>query len=416
MKRMGKKKVVITGLGLITPLGGEMDSYWRGLMEGRSHVSQIKTFDATNFTTRIAAQIPDFDPEQYFDKKTVRRMDPFVQYAAVAAIDAFGDSGIDVDKEDPGRVGVLIGSGIGGIKTLTDQCKILIKDGPRRISPFFIPMMIINMASGRVSMILGVKGPNYSVSSACSTANHAIGEAMNIILKGDADVMIAGGSEAALVPLGVGGFCSMKALSTRNDDPERASRPFDRDRDGFVMGEGAGIVVLESEEHAKKRGANIYAELAGYGATGDAYHMTAPAPEGRGAARCMREALEDAELNPDDIDYINAHGTSTPLNDKLETLAIKTVFGDRASDIPISSTKSMTGHLLGAAGAVELITCVLSIKNKTVHQTANYETPDPECDLDYVPEGPREVNVRAALSNSLGFGGHNATLVVKKYK
>ena len=413
---MGKKKVVITGLGFITPLGSEVNAYWQGLMEGRSCVSQIKTFDATNFTTRIAAQVPDFDPEQYFDKKTVRRMDPFVQYAAAAAIEAFRDSGIDVDKEDPGRVGVLIGSGIGGIKTLTDQCKILIEDGPRRISPFFIPMMIINMASGHVSMILGVKGPNYSVSSACSTANHAIGEAANIIQKGDADIMIAGGAEAALVPLGVGGFCSMKALSTRNDDPEHASRPFDRDRDGFVMGEGAGIVVLESEQHAKKRGAEIHAQLVGYGATGDAYHMTAPAPGGRGAARCMRDALEDAELNPDDIDYINAHGTSTPLNDKLETLAIKTVFGDRAGEIPISSTKSMIGHLLGAAGAIELITCILSIKHKTVHQTANYQTPDPDCDLDYVPEGPRQVNVRAALSNSLGFGGHNATLVVKEYQ
>jgi len=401
---------------MITPLGHDTDTYWHGLTEGRSGVSEITSFDASDFTTRIAAQVTDFNPEQYFSRKEIKRMDPFVRYAAAAAVEAFRDSGIDVDKEDPGRVGVLIGSGIGGIRTLTDQAQVLIEQGPKRISPFFIPMMIINMASGHVSMLLGVKGPNYSVSSACSTANHAIGEAVNIIRKGDADVMLAGGSEAAIVPLGVGGFCSMKALSTRNDEPQRASRPFDKDRDGFVMGEGAGIVVLESEQHARKRGARIYAELAGYGATGDAYHMTAPAPEGRGAACCMRDAINDAELNPEDIDYINAHGTSTPLNDKLETQAIKAVFGDRASDIPISSTKSMIGHLLGAAGAVELITCILSIEHQAVHQTANYETPDPDCDLDYVPEGCREVPVQAALSNSLGFGGHNATLIAKKYQ
>ena len=412
---MGKPRVVITGIGLISPLGHDPQEFWQAILAGTSGIAEIAAFDASQFSSRIASEVKDFDPEKYFGKKDARRLDPCIQYASAAALNAFRDSGIDMEKEEPSRVGVLIGSGIGGITTLTTQHEILLNEGPKRVSPFMIPMMIINMASGFVSMLLNAQGPNFGISSACATGSHAIGEAMNMIRNREADVMIAGGSEAALVPIGLGGFCSMKALSTRNDQPQKASRPFDKDRDGFVMGEGAGIVILESFEHARSRSAKIYCELAGYGATADAYHMTAPAPEGKGAAQCMKKALDDAEMNPEDIDYINAHGTSTQLNDKLETQAIKTIFGDQAHKIPVNSTKSMVGHLLGAAGGVELIACIFSIEESIVHATINYETPDPECDLDYVPNEPREKQVQSALSNSLGFGGHNATLIIKKF-
>ena len=408
------RRVVITGLGVIAPNGIGLDKFWDGLVHGRSATGTVTAFNTDGMNSTVDAEVKDFDPTLWMSAKDVRRADRFVQLAASAAMLAVQHAGLDMNVEDPNRVGVLIGSGIGGIQTICIEHARMIEQGPRRLSPFLIPMLIINMASGQVSIMLNAKGPNFSIATACATASHSIGEAGNLIANGQADVMVAGGSEAALNQLGFGGFCAMKALSTRNDAPEKASRPFDLNRDGFVMGEGAGIVVLEEYGHAKKRGAQIQAELVGYGATADAYHMTAPSPCGEGGARCMAAALLSAGMEPGDIDYINAHGTSTPLNDKLETEAIKTVFGERAYTVPISSTKSMVGHLLGAAGAVEIIAGIMTMHTGLIHPTINYETPDPECDLDYVPNTAREAKVDTVLSNSLGFGGHNATLIVKR--
>ncbi len=412
--RADRRRVVVTGMGVLAPNGLTLETFWEALASGKNAVGEVTAFDCSGFISQMDAEVKDFDPLDYLHPKHVKRMDRFAQLATSCALLAFEDSGVDLSQEDPYRIGVLIGSGIGGIKTISDQHQLLLEKGPRYLSPFLIPMLIINIASGYVSMILKLRGPNLSVATACATANHAIGEALNIIREGNADIMIAGGGEAPLTRLGYGGFCAMRALSTRNDEPEKASRPFDRDRDGFIVGEGAGVVVLETLEHARKRGARIYCELAGYGMTADAYHITAPSPDGEGAARCMELALEDAGLNPDDVDYINAHGTSTLLNDKVETIAIKRIFGDHAYKIPISSTKSMVGHLLGAAGAVELIAAVLCLRHGVVHPTINYETPDPDCDLDYVPNVARDYRTDVLLSNSLGFGGHNATLVAKR--
>jgi 3-oxoacyl-[acyl-carrier-protein] synthase II len=412
--RPDKERVVITGMGVLAPNGLTLETFWDALVNGRNAIGKVTAFDCSGFSCQMDAEAKDFDPLNYLPAKDAKRMDRFAQLATSCAMVAFEDSGMVMEKENPNRIGVLIGSGIGGMQTISDQHKLLLEKGPRYISPFMIPMLIINIASGYVSMLLNLKGPNLSVATACATGNHAIGEAANIIREGLADAMIAGGSEAALTPLGFGGFCALRALSTRNDEPEKASRPFDRDRDGFIMGEGAGIVVLESLEHARNRGARVYCELSGFGMTADAYHITAPAMDGEGAARCMQLAMEDGGINPEEVDYINAHGTSTPLNDKVETIAIKSVFGDRAYEIPISSTKSMIGHLMGAAGGVELIGSVLSILHNTVHPTINYETPDPDCDLDYTPNTAKEHKVDVILSNSFGFGGHNASLIAKR--
>lgn len=411
-----ERRVVVTGLGVICPSGIGIKELWDNLIVGKSAGGLIDTFDVSEFDSKIACLVRGFDPAKYISPKDIKRMDPFVRFAVAAAKIAMEDAQLDMKKVDADRVGVLVGSGIGGITTVEEQHKIMLEKGPSRMSPFLIPMLIVNMAPGQISIQTGAKGPNSCIATACATSAHAVGEAARLILHGDADVMIAGGAEAAITNLGLGGFCAMKALSTRNDAPQKASRPFDRERDGFVMGEGAGILILEELSHAKKRGAKIYAELLGYGLTGDAYHMTAPAPDGDGAMRCMKMALRDAGLNPDQVDYINAHGTSTALNDKLETQAIKKVFGSHAKKVPISSTKSMMGHLLGAAGSVELIICSLVIQNGIIPPTINYEYPDPECDLDYVPNTAREAKVEVALSNSLGFGGHNATLVVAAFK
>jgi len=411
---MSERRVVITGLGVVTPLGSDLQTFWKSLLAGQSGIGPITRFDTTHFDCKIGGEAKDFTPEAFMPVKDLRRTDRFCQFAVVAAKKSVTDSGLQLDKEDLNRIGCIIGSGIGGMETIEDQVGVLLKKGPGRVSPFMIPMLIVNMGSGYVSMLLGIKGPNLAVVSACATATHAIGEAARAIVHNDADVMIAGGSEAAITPIGYAGFCSMRAMSTRNDDPQRASRPFDKERDGFVMGEGAGVCVLESLEHARKRHARIYCEVTGYGITGDAYHMSAPAPEGEGAARSMAMALRHAKLNPEQIDYLNAHGTSTPVGDKCETQAIKTVFGAHAKSLTISSTKSMTGHLLGAAGAVETAVCALAIQNNIIPPTINYETPDPDCDLDYVPNQPREKKVVACMNNSLGFGGHNATLIVKR--
>lgn len=412
---MRDRRVVVTGLGVLTPSGNNLVEFWDNLIQGKSTANLIDTFDVSKFDTKIACMVKDFDFSKYIGPKDLKRMDPFVKFGVAAAMMALKDANFDMEQVDADRVGVLVGSGIGGITTVEEQHLIMLEKGPSRMSPFLIPMLIVNMAPGQISIQTGAKGPNSCIATACATSAHAIGEAARLIRYGDADAMIAGGTEAAITNLGLGGFCAMKALSTRNDDPQKASRPFDRERDGFVMGEGAGIVILEELEHAKKRGASIYCELIGYGLTGDAYHMTAPAPDGEGATRCMKMALKDAKLEPSGISYINAHGTSTALNDKLETQAIKQVFGPYAKKVPISSTKSMMGHLLGAAGSVELIICALTIKNGIIPPTINYEYPDPECDLDYVPNKAREVKVDVALSNSLGFGGHNATLVVRRF-
>ena len=413
---MSERRVVITGIGVLTPLGSELEVFWQNLLAGKSGIAPVTRFDTTAYDCKIGGEVKDFKPEEFMPIKETRRTDRFTQYAIGAAKKAIADSGIDVAKGDPNRVGVLIGSGIGGMETIEDQVGTLIRRGPGRVSPFMIPMLIVNMASGYVSMLVGAKGPNLAVVSACATATHALGEAARAIVHNDADIMIAGGTEAAITQMGYAGFCAMKAMSTRNDEPERASRPFDAQRDGFVMGEGAGVCILEALEHARKRHAKIYAEVAGYGITGDAYHMSAPAPEGEGAARSMAMALRHAALNPEDIDYINAHGTSTPVGDKCETQAIKTVFGAHAKKLAVSSTKSMTGHLLGAAGAVETAVCALAIRDGMIPPTINYENPDPECDLDYVPNKARQTNVRACMNNSLGFGGHNATLIVKRHE
>jgi 3-oxoacyl-[acyl-carrier-protein] synthase II len=413
---MSERRVVITGIGVLTPLGCELEVFWQNLLAGKSGIAPVTRFDTTAFDCKIGGEVRDFKPEEFMPIKETRRTDRFTQYAVGAAKKAMADSGIDLSKEDVNRIGVLVGSGIGGMETIENQVGILLKKGPGRVSPFMIPMLIINMASGYVSMLLGVKGPNLAVVSACATATHALGEAARAIVHNDADIMIAGGSEAAITQVGYAGFCAMKAMSTRNHEPERASRPFDAERDGFVMGEGAGVCILESLEHARHRRAKIYAEIAGYGITGDAYHMSAPAPEGEGAARSMAMALKHAGLNPEDIDYINAHGTSTPVGDKCETQAIKTVFGHHAKKLAVSSTKSMTGHLLGAAGAVETAVCALAIRDGMIPPTINYENPDPECDLDYVPNKARQTSVRACINNSLGFGGHNASLLVKRHE
>ena len=412
---MSTRRVVLTGLGALTPIGNTVDEFWSALLQGRSGVGPITKFDATDYPTRIAGEIKNFDPLAFVDKKDARRLDPFLQYAMACAVMAVQDAALDTEKVDGTRFGVLIGSGIGGISTLLDTHKTLLDKGPDRVSPFFIPMMIINMASGLVSMRFGAKGPNSAVVTACATGNHAIGESFKIIQRDDADVMIAGGSEAIVIPLTIAGFCSMKAMSTRNDDPTRAMRPFDANRDGFVCGEGAGLVILESLDHARARDARIYAEIVGYGQTSDAHHLTAPDPEGDGAARAMAAALRDGGLDVSAIGYINAHGTSTPYNDKFETLAIKRVFGDHARRLAVSSTKSMTGHMLGAAGGVEAIATALALHHGVLPPTINYETLDPECDLDYVPNQARKHDVEAALSNAFGFGGTNATLAFRSY-
>ena len=411
-----KRRVVITGLGLTTPLGVGCDNVWRRILNGESGIGPITRFDASLHDTRIAGEVRDFRPEDYVSVREVRRMDLFVLYALAATKFAMEGAGLDMGREDPERVGVIVGTGLGGLPTLEKYHSILLEKGPGRISPFFIPMLIANEAPGNIAIQYGIKGPNLSIVTACATGGHSIGDAFRVIQYGDADVMVAGGTEANLTPLTVGGFNALKALSTRNDAPEKASRPFDKERDGFVIGEGAGIVILEELEHARTRGATIYAEVAGYGYNGDAYHITAPCPDGDGSIRCIRMALKDAGISPDEVDYVNAHGTSTDLNDSSETLALKGVFGERAYNIPVSSTKSMTGHLLGAAGAVEAIFSVLAIRDRVCPPTINYENPDPECDLDYVPNTAREHAVDVAVSNSFGFGGTNAVLVFKRFE
>ena len=408
-----KRRVVVTGMGAITPIGNTVAEFWRGLMNGTSGVGRITCFDASRFTTQIAAEVKGFDPTEFMDRKEAKRMDRFAQFAVAGSRMALQDAGID-DNVDWERVGVLIGSGIGGIQTLEEQCRNLIEKGPDRVSPFFVPMMIPDIASGQVSIMTGAKAHNTCTVTACASGTNAIGDAFRVIQNGGADVMITGGTEAAISPLSMAGFCSARALSRRNDEPERASRPFDKDRDGFVMGEGVGILILEELEHAKARGARIYAELVGYGCTGDAYHITTPAPEGDGARRAMEAAIKDSGIDKSLIGYINAHGTSTEYNDKFETMAIKSVFGERAYSVPVSSTKSMTGHLLGAAGGIESIASVLALYEQMIPPTINYETPDPECDLDYVPNRPRAAKIEAVMSNSFGFGGHNAVLVFRK--
>ena len=409
-------RVVVTGIGLVTPVGLDRKTTWDSLLESKSGIDYISLFDAEGFESRIAAEVNEFDAAPILGRKETRRLDRFAQFACVAALEALDDAGLDMANEDPDRVGVLIGSGVGGIMTITEQHKILLNKGPKRVSPFLVPMMLGDMASGQVSMMIGAKGPNFSTVSACATGTDSIGEALEMIRRGRADVVIAGGTEAAVCEIGVAGFNSCMALSTRNDDPQAASRPFDSGRDGFVLGEGAGLVVLESLEHAEKRGANVLAELAGYGASSDAHHVTQPHPEGEGAARAMKWAIEDANLLPENVDYINAHGTSTPLNDKFETIAMKRMYGDHAYNLKISSTKSMTGHLLGAAGGIEAAFSVLAIKEGIIPPTINLDDVDPDCDLDYVPNKAVKQKVDVAMSNSLGFGGHNASLVFKSFQ
>ncbi|MDP6962130.1 MAG: beta-ketoacyl-ACP synthase II [Dehalococcoidia bacterium] len=408
-------RVVVTGIGLVTPVGLNSESTWNSLVEGRSGIDYISLFDAEGYESRIAGEVDDFDASAALGRKEAKRLDRFSQFACVAALEALEQANLNMEKEDSDRVGVLIGSGVGGIITISDQHKILLKRGPKRVSPFLVPMMLGDMASGQVSMMIGAKGPNFSTVSACATGADSIGEALEMIRRGRADVVIAGGTEAAICEIGVAGFNSCMALSTRNEDPQGASRPFDSDRDGFVLGEGAGLLVLESLEHAEKRGANILAEMSGYGASSDAHHVTQPHPDGEGAARAMKWAIEDAGITPDKVDYINAHGTSTPLNDKYETIAMKRMYGDHAYNLAISSTKSMTGHLLGAAGAIEAAFTVLAIKNDIVPPTINIENPDPDCDLNYVPNTAKKQPVNVAMSNSLGFGGHNASLVFERF-
>lgn len=413
---MEKKRVVVTGLGLITPLGIGVESSWNSFIEGRSGIGRITRFDASDLPVQIAGEVKDFDPSLYIEQKEIKKMDRFIHFAVAASTMAIEDSGLKITDNNAERVGVIIGSGIGGLPAIEHYHKVYLERGYRRITPFFIPMLIINLASGQVSIKFGAKGPNSAVATACATGSHAIGDAFRIIQRGDADVMIAGGAESVITPLAIGGFAVMKALSTRNNEPERASRPFDIDRDGFVMGEGTGIVVLESLDSAKKRGAKIYAEIIGYGMTSDAYHITAPAPEGEGATTCMSLALKDAGVDPNVVDYINAHGTSTKYGDEIETSAIKKVFGEHAYKLSVSSTKSMTGHLLGAAGGVEAVITVLSIVHDIIPPTINLDNPDPECDLDYVPHKARHRKVNFALSNSFGFGGTNACLLFRKYR
>ena len=413
---MTKRRVVITGIGAISPLGHTAEETWKNLLAGKSGIDYIKGFDTEQFVTKIGAEVKNYDVNQYFDSKDARKMDAFTQYALIAAREAIKDSGLDLEKEDRDHIGVIVGSGIGGLQTFEQEHKKMVEKGPRRISPFFIPQMISDIAAGYISMEYNLKGPNYSMVSACATSAHTLGTALRTIQYGDAEIVVCGGSEAAISPMGVAGFNAMKALSTRNDEPQKASRPFDKERDGFVMGDGAAIVILEELEHALARGAHIYAEMGGLGFTADAFHITQPAPGGEGAVRAMRAAIKDAGFQPEEIDYINAHGTSTPYNDKNETTAIKTVFGDYAYQLKISSTKSMTGHLLGASGAMELVFSSLVIRDGKIPPTVNQEVADPECDLDYVPNKAIDKEVRTALSNSFGFGGHNVTLCVKKFE
>ncbi|MBI4982979.1 MAG: beta-ketoacyl-ACP synthase II [Candidatus Omnitrophica bacterium] len=413
---MHEHRVVVTGLGVITPVGNDISTFWNSMQEGKNGVGPLTSFDPAKFDSRIAAEVKGFDPVNYgMSFKDIKRMDKFAQYAVASAHQTIANSGINLEKEDRTRIGVLIGSGIGSLHTIEAEHKNMLDKGPSRMSPFLIPMLIVNAAAGQVGIFFGLKGPNSCVATACASGSHAIGDAFRVIERGDADVMVTGGTESSVTPTGVGGFCALKALSTRNDHPEKASRPFDRERNGFVMAEGCGLVVLESLEHAKKRGAKILAEIVGYGMTCDAYHITAPDPEGDGASRAMQIALKDGNLNPEDVQYINAHGTSTKLNDKIETLSIKRTFGAHAKKLMVSSTKSMTGHLLGAAGGVEFVVCCLSLMHGVIPPTINYEFSDPECDLDYVPNKARKVNVSVCMSNSLGFGGHNASLIVKKF-
>lgn len=410
-----KHRVVITGMGVVTSLGQELDLFWDNLTQGKSGISRIESFDTSDYPTQIAAEIKEFNVEEYVDRKEARKMDRFVQFAAAGAFKALQDSGLNIAEDtNPERVGVMIGSGIGGLGTLEAQHSILLEKGPKRMSPFFIPMMIANMASGHVSILTGAKGPNTTTVTACATGTHSIGDSMKMIQYGDADVMICGGAEATILKTGLGGFCAMRAMSTRNDEPERASRPFDAERDGFVMGEGAGILILESLEHAQKRGAKIYGEVIGYGLSADAHHMTDPDPNG--AFRAMNMAIANAGIEKTEVDYINAHGTSTPAGDRSETTAIKELFGEHAYKLAVSSTKSMTGHLLGAAGGVEAVICGLTLKNGVIAPTINLENPDPDCDLDYVPNEARKSDVKVAMSNSFGFGGHNATIILKKFE
>ncbi len=402
-------------MGVVTALGEDLNTLWDNLMAGKSGVSLIEAFDVSDYPTRIAASAKDFNPENYMDRKEARKMDRFVQFAVAAGSMAMKDSGLDIGSNvDAERIGVSIGSGIGGLGTWEDQHNILLEKGPKRVSPFFIPMMIANMASGQMSIMFGAKGPNTTQVTACATGSHAIGDSMRLIQRGDADVMICGGAEATIRPTGLAGFCSMRAMSTRNDEPEKASRPFDVDRDGFVMGEGSGVLVLESLEHAQARGARIYAEVIGYGLSGDAHHMTEPDPDG--AARCMKMAIRDAGIDPSEIDYINAHGTSTPVGDRSETKAVKAALGEHAYKVAVSSTKSMTGHLLGAAGGVEAVICGLALNHGVIPPTINLDNQDPECDLDYVPNTPRQADLKVVMSNSFGFGGHNATIILKKFE
>jgi 3-oxoacyl-[acyl-carrier-protein] synthase II len=412
---MSERRVVITGLGVISPVGHNLESFWESLQAGRSGITRYTAFDSEKFDSKIAGEVRGFEPAPFYKTpKDVKRTDRYTQLAVAATKMSLDDSGLDLAAVDLDRAGVMIGSGVGGLATMEEQVTKMALKGPDRTSPFMIPMMISNMASGFISMEHGLRGPNMAIVTACATANHCMGEAWRIIKFGDADIMLTGGSEACIVPVGIAGFCAMRALSTRNDEPERASRPFDKDRDGFVMGEGAGVIILEEYEHAKKRGARIYCELAGYGLTADAYHMSAPLPEGEGAARCMHMAMKHAKVNPEDIDYINAHGTSTPVGDVCETKAVKSAFGAHARNgLLVSSTKSMTGHLLGAAGAIEMAASVMAMRDGIVPPTINLDHPDPECDLDYVPHQAREKKVKIAISNSFGFGGHNSSVLIK---
>lgn len=411
---MSKRRVVITGIGIHSPVGLGLEANWQNIIAGKSGISSIDSFDTTGMPASIAGQVLDFDPENWMDKKSCRKMDRFIQLGMAAGLDAMADSGLEITDENAPRVGVHIGAGIGGLTTIESQTKTLFDRGPRRISPFYIPSSIINMISGNLSISLGAKGPNLAIVTACATGTHSIGDAGRLIEYGDADVMFAGGAESSITPTAMAGFGNAKTLSTRNNDPQAASRPWDKARDGFVMGEGAAVLVLEEYEHARKRGAKIYAELAGFGLSGDAYHMTSPVPDGEGAARCMDNAMRNAGVNPQQVDYINAHGTSTPLGDVAETKAVKRAMGDHASTVAVSSTKSMTGHLLGAAGAIEAVYATLAVKHQVVPPTINLDDPDPECDLDYVPGTAREMKIDVAMSNSFGFGGTNGTLIMKR--
>ena len=416
MLEESKKRVVITGLGVISPVGIGKEPFWSALIQGQSGIGPLTRFDPTAYDSKIAGEVKDFAPIKYLDRKEIKRMDRFTQFGVVAARLAMEDADLALDREDPESIGVVIGSGIGGIETLCEQHSVLLNKGPNRVSPLFIPMMITNMAAGQIAIVLGPKGPNITVVTACASGTNAVGEAFKMLQRGSAEVVLAGGTETPIVPIAMAGFCSMRAMSTSNDEPQRASRPFDQNRDGFIISEGAGILVLETLEHALARGARIYGEIVGYGCTADGYHITAPEPEGTEAARAMQLALQDAGVSPEQVDYINAHGTSTELNDKIETLAIKKVLGDHAYRVPVSSIKSMIGHSMGAAGALEAIACVLSMCTGWVPPTINYEHPDPECDLDYVPNQARKHAVKVAVSNSFGFGGQNAVLVLRKFE